>query len=169
MHTCGTCQALTPFPRYNNVHMLLKTRRGRCGEWANTFTLLCSSLGWDSRYVVDEGDHVWTEVYSHAQKRWIHCDPCENACDTPLMYENGWGKKLSYVIAYSPEEVQDVTWRYSSNHKGVIERRRKCSESQLVKALMEMRKERQKTLTDARRQYLTKRVIYELIELMAER
>ena len=28
----------------------------------SSFTLLCRSLGWDARYVVDELDHVWTEV-----------------------------------------------------------------------------------------------------------
>jgi peptide-N4-(N-acetyl-beta-glucosaminyl)asparagine amidase len=103
------------------------------------------------------------------QNRWIHCDPCENACDTPLMYENGWNKKLTYVIAYSPEEMQDVTWRYSSNHKAVLARRKNCSEDDLIGALIVLRNERQKTMSKSKQSYLTKRLVYELLELMVER
>ena len=46
----------------------------------------------ETRYVYDYTDHVWAEVYSTQEARWLHCDSCENACDTPRMYEAGWGK-----------------------------------------------------------------------------
>lgn len=120
-------------------------------------------------YVLDETDHVWTEVYSFSQKRWLHCDPCENACDTPLIYETGWNKQLSYIIAYSAEDVQDVTWRYSARHSQVLKRRNKCTENELIEALMKLREERQKTVTEARRKYLLKRLLEELVELMQEK
>lgn len=75
------------FPRYNDPGKLLETRKGRCGEWANCFTLCCRAAGLTARYVVDWTDHVWTEYYSHSHDRWIHLDSCEAAYDQPLLYE----------------------------------------------------------------------------------
>ena len=57
-YTCSSCGAETRFPRYNDVSKLLVERRGRCGEWANAFTLCCRSVGLRARYVLDWSDHV---------------------------------------------------------------------------------------------------------------
>lgn len=63
-YKCSVCPHFTKFVRYNHPGKLLQTRRGRCGEWANCFTLFCRALGMEARYVFDWTDHVWTEVYS---------------------------------------------------------------------------------------------------------
>ncbi|XP_057664016.1 peptide-N(4)-(N-acetyl-beta-glucosaminyl)asparagine amidase [Diorhabda carinulata] len=168
MHKCTKCQKFTPFPRYNDLNILLETRRGRCGEWADVFTLCCRAMGWDTRFVVDEEDHVWTEVFSIAQKRWLHCDPCENILDTPLVYENGWNKKLSYVMAYSVDDIQDVTWRYTTKYQEVLGRRKQCTEAQLLNEIFKIRTERQKNLSIYRKAYLVKRNAMELAEFLSE-
>ncbi|KFV45842.1 Peptide-N(4)-(N-acetyl-beta-glucosaminyl)asparagine amidase, partial [Gavia stellata] len=139
-HYCNQCQFCNRFPRYNNPEKLLETRCGRCGEWANCFTLFCRAVGFEARYVWDCTDHVWTEVYSSSQKRWLHCDPCENVCDKPLLYETGWGKKLSYIIAFSKDEVVDVTWRYSCKHEEVLSRRTALSEATLRETINALNK-----------------------------
>lgn len=67
-YACGSCGAATRFPRYNDPSKLLDMRRGRCGEWANAFTLTCLSLGLTARYVLDWTDHG-AVVSVHARAR----------------------------------------------------------------------------------------------------
>ena len=120
---CLVCNHEPRFPRYNKLTKLLETRNGRCGEWANCYTGIVRSLGHDTRLVHDLTDHVWTEVYLRQEDRWVHMDPCENAYDTPKLYEKGWGKKLTYCFGVSKKEIVDVTKRYIlSKDKNKIQR-----------------------------------------------
>lgn len=139
--TGGACAVITRFPRYNNPGKLLETRRGRCGEWANCFTLCCRAVGLEARLVSDWTDHVWTEVYSDKLRKWVHTDCCENARDEPLLYEKGWGKKLNYAIAFSADEIVDVSKRYTHSwHSpgGVLSRRVLCTEPWLSQLLVSL-------------------------------
>ncbi|KAK3717515.1 hypothetical protein QZH41_013778, partial [Actinostola sp. cb2023] len=187
-YRCPKCHHLDRFPRYNHPAKLLETRKGRCGEWANCFTLLCRCLGYESRHVVDWTDHVWTEVFSESQQRWLHCDACEGTCDKPLLYEAGWRKQLTYIIAFSREQIFDVTWRYSVNHDQVRLRRQEVTENWLVTMITKMTQQvhykyqtpgidvrsgpfttLQQRIPEERVQMLQARAMKELIEFMTSK
>lgn len=138
IYICGKCKSEVRFPRYNKVSYLCNSKTGRCGEWANLFGAVLLYFGFIVRFVDNFEDHVWNEFVSYEQKRWIHVDPCEMAFDSPLIYEQGWGRMMTYVVGYSSEnEVKDITKRYVRNYKLVEERRGEESKSDLKKILDE--------------------------------
>jgi peptide-N4-(N-acetyl-beta-glucosaminyl)asparagine amidase len=51
-------------------------------------------------------------------------DPCEATADKPLLYEVGWGKKLTYLIAVGRTGVLDVSRRYTRQYNDVMRSRR---------------------------------------------
>nr|CAG4651832.1 EOG090X06HD [Triops cancriformis] len=166
-YACLSCPASSHrFPRYNRPEKLLETRTGRCGEWANCFTLLCRSLGWDTRYVLDWTDHVWTEIFLENKQRWIHCDSCEAMYDKPLLYEKGWGKQLTYVLAFSKDHVQDVTWRYSAQYKELLKRRIEVSENWLLEKCTSLTSQLQANTTELMKKQFTLRLLKELCEFI---
>ena len=54
---------------------------------------------------------VSSQIWIPAENKWVHADPCENKLDKALMYEQGWNKRLSYVIAFDRNGSVDVTRR----------------------------------------------------------
>ncbi|KAL7234794.1 hypothetical protein ACSBR1_018283 [Camellia fascicularis] len=147
LYRCNSCSTITRFPRYNDPLKLLETRRGRCGEWANCFTLYCRAFGYESRLVMDFTDHVWTECMSPVLGRWMHLDPCEGIYDNPLLYEKGWKKNLNYVIAFAKDGVYDVTKRYTRKWHEVLSRRNITTEPILAIILSNIRRECRQNFT----------------------
>ncbi|CAL8166678.1 unnamed protein product [Prunus armeniaca] len=141
IYGCNFCPIGSRFPRYNDPLKLVETRSGRCGEWANCFTLYCRAFGYESRLILAFVDHVWTECFSQSLGRWMHLDPCEGVYDKPLLYESGWNKKLDYVIGIAKDGVCDVTKRYTRKWHEVISRRNIITEPALSAVLANVTKD----------------------------
>lgn len=85
------------------------------------------------------------------------------------MYQHGWKRNVDYIIAVSYEDIQDVTWRYTNNHAETRRNRNRCTEPELLKSILLLREKRQQKGSPARRKFLKKRNLREVIELMVQR
>ncbi|CDR47993.1 CYFA0S41e00188g1_1 [Cyberlindnera fabianii] len=155
------------FPRFNNPVKLLSWRQGRCGEWNMCFYLILRTLDIRTRYVLNKEDHVWCEVWSSQMGRWCHVDSCEEAFDNPQLYNKGWGKKMSYCLAFGLDGVADVSKRY------VVEKdkslpRNECPEGLLKKAITWTNASIRKSLTQEQREILFVEDFFERLELNGE-
>lgn len=87
-------------------------------------------------------------------RRWVHFDSCEAISDEPLLYETGWGKKLTYLLAFHRYGTVDVTRRYTRDWEGLVKRRTLISEDQLDAYL--------RIVTHRKRQSLSSMTLHEL-------
>lgn len=117
----------------------------------------------------DWTDHVWTEIWSSQLKRWVHADSCEEALDTPLMYEVGWGKKLTYCIAVGVDCITDVTRRYSKRFDLVCQRRLEGSEGALAAGLVQLNEQAVMTLPSTSRTDARARMACDMSDLLSKR
>ncbi|CCA72866.1 related to PNG1-protein with de-N-glycosylation function (N-glycanase) [Serendipita indica DSM 11827] len=148
LHQCKTCRTVVRFPR--DLKYLMRSRTGRCGEFANLFALFINAVGLRGRYVWNAEDHVWNEYYSPGMDRWVHLDSCENARDQHLLYDVGWGKKQSYILAFGPDGAQDVSRAYIKDFAAALPRRNRISEGELEKALADVTRARRAGLSAER-------------------
>ncbi len=89
-----------------------KLHVGRCGEHQDITTAAsraCLIPCLNSQAIAE--DHVWNEFW---ERRFIHWEPVNVYIDSPLTYENGWGKKFASVMNVNGDGYcWNVTDRYS--------------------------------------------------------
>ena len=169
IHRCNSCGNQMRFPRYNCVNRLIQTRCGRCAEFANTFTGILLALDFDARIVLDQTDHLWTEVWLESKKRYVHVDPCENIIDAPYVYETGWGKKLNWIFSFGKHDMLDVTKKYTKNYAEVPKRRTSVSEEWLEKFVLTRRELYRKGLTKKENRALDYRNLMDVLSMEMHR
>ena len=144
VYLCNQCQVEIRFPRCNNPIILLETKTGRCSEWSNLFGAILYTCGFKVRLINNFEDHVWNEFYNEEEQRWVHLDSCEEAYDTPLVYEQGWGRVMTFILGMSDDGLVEVTPRYVKNWKIISERRSEKMEIKLSTILEDVNNEMMK-------------------------
>lgn len=81
------------------------------------------------------------------------------------MYEAGWGKKLSYVFAFSIHGVADVIWRYSGERAATLQRRDQVPEPWLESVLLMINTQLWASRSEADRRDLQRRYAEERLML----
>jgi peptide-N4-(N-acetyl-beta-glucosaminyl)asparagine amidase len=129
-YTCSNCYSVQVFPRYGDIQKIAETRTGRCSEWSMLFGAMLNSLSIKTRIVHDYLDHCWNE--SLINGKWMHIDSTLDypiSFNHPYYYEQNWGKKYSYVLAFSSDSLEDVTKRYTQQWDLVQQRRKNSARS----------------------------------------
>jgi len=124
IHMCDICGSKQIFPRYDKILRIAETRIGRCSEWSILFGAILNSLSIQTRIVHDYLDHCWNE--SLIGKKWVHVDSTLDfpiSLNHPYYYEQNWGKKYVYVLAFSSDTLEDVTTGYTQ-HWDLVQKRR---------------------------------------------
>lgn len=89
-----------------------KLHVGRCGEHQDITTAAsraCLIPCLNSEAIAE--DHVWNEFWD---RRFIHWEPVNVYVDSPLTYENGWGKKFAAIMNVDGDGFcWNATSRYS--------------------------------------------------------
>lgn len=104
----------------NDPSWIFFYKRGRCEEYTVLFIKMAEFADIQSRHVHNPAeDHAWAEVW--IDNSWKHVDPSNNLFDDPGVYENGWGKQLSYVYTIDNEgKIHDITSRYTGTGRLII-------------------------------------------------
>ena len=104
------------------------------------FGAMLSSLGIETRIVHDFLDHCWNEAMlsssSPEDEQWVHVDSTLTypiSLNHPFYYEQNWGKKYEYVLAFSADKVEDVTKRYTQRWETIEQRRHENNSNNSVK------------------------------------
>ncbi|MGA9151790.1 MAG: transglutaminase domain-containing protein [Candidatus Nitrosopolaris sp.] len=131
IHRCNKCGYEYTFPRYGDILKIAEIRNGRCSEWSMLFGAIMNALKTETRIVHDFLDHCWNEAM--IQGKWVHMDSTlayPISVNHPYYYEQNWGKKYEYVLAFSNGgRVEDVTQRYTQDFDAVKQRRKKNKSS----------------------------------------
>ena len=124
IHKCNQCSYEYSYPRYGQILKIAAAKTGRCSEWSMFFGAIMNALKIESRIVHDFLDRYWDEAMING--KWVHIDSTLEypiSLDHPHYYEQNWGKKYEYVLAFSMHAIEDVTQRYTQNWDAVIKRR----------------------------------------------
>lgn len=91
---------------------IYKKHIGRCGEYADISAAACrSALIPSTSILAISSDHTWNEFWD---EEWIHWEPVNGYINSPLVYENGWGKVFGSVFEIkSNGNLTPVTEMYS--------------------------------------------------------
>ena len=127
-HRCNRCGSMHLFPRYFGILDIAQARIGRCSEWSILFGAILNSLSIQTRLVHDFLDHCWNEssLNENGNMNWVHIDSTLEypiSFNHPYYYEQNWGKKYEYVLAFGATDLEDVTRNYTQNWQTVQKRR----------------------------------------------